>query len=168
MPYFFFMKHPMCLSVRREGRGRREKGPELLVCAATSSLQAEPLLSWGSTRTAPRSSAWPFPMVHPGRSHGTCWVPTALADLSCVPKGHLQGMDLGGTWLGAWGLLLLLHSALWLSLSQEQPRLDNTGHPKLMPKSLMKKQHLRKAEREERGPCTGTWQQAHLKERSNV
>lgn len=137
-----------------------------MCCHIIPAGRASPEL--GEHQDSPEELGLAFP-------HGPSWAFTrdllstnCLADLSCVPKGHLQGMDLGGTWLGAWGLLLLLHSALWLSLSQEQPRLDNTGHPKLMPKSLMKKQHLRKAEREERGPCTGTWQQAHLKERSNV
>lgn len=99
MPYFFFMKHPMCLSVRREGRGRREKGPEL-ACAATSSLQAEPLPSWGNARTAPRSSAWPFPTVQPGCSHGSCWVQqpqiTWAVSQSDISEGWIWGGGLGG------------------------------------------------------------------------
>lgn len=178
MPYFFFMKHPMCLSVRREGKGRREKGPEL-ACAATSSLQAEPLPSWGNARTAPRSSAWPFPTVQPGCSHGSCWVPTAPDHLSCLSKRHLRGVD-PGRWPGwpGWGQLLPLDSALWLFLSQQQPRLGNTGYSQSCDHPW-RSSTLRKAQSEAQGPAArprshpstegcGAWQEAHFKERSNV
>lgn len=65
MPYFFFMKHPMCLSVWREGRGRRRKGTTETARAASSSLHAESLSPWAlgtgswGTREQPWGPGWP-------------------------------------------------------------------------------------------------------------
>lgn len=99
----------MCLSVRREGRGRREKGPEVGRAAIIPAGRASPEL--GEHQDSLRSSAWPLPMVHAAIHMGP-------AHLSCSQSAMAEGWIWAGDLAGSPGQLLLLDPALGLALSQ--------------------------------------------------